>query len=78
MTAEELVRLYNVGAFHRSLLGSPPHRLCQVTIGGETTMMALSEIEEILVAQKERVAIVMAREEPVPVAKVVQPRRLYG
>lgn len=73
MTAEELIRLYNVGAFARSVCNSPSHSVLQVTIGGEEQLMKLSELEEILRANKDRLRIVLANQAPVVVQKVAQP-----
>jgi hypothetical protein len=73
MTAETLLRLYNVGAFHRTVSGSPDHRKVYVEIDGAEHSMTLAELEGILTRNKERLAIIARQQRPLFVNSVVQP-----
>ena len=73
MKAETLIRLYNIGWFHRSVINSPAHRIVRVELDDKPTLMKLSELEDILQANADRLKIIMANQKPPWVNRVAQP-----
>jgi hypothetical protein len=73
MTAEALVRLYNIAAFNRTVVSRPSHYAVRTEIDGVETRMTLGELEAILGRNKDRLAIVLRQQKPAFVNSVVQP-----
>lgn len=73
MKAETLIRIYNIGWFHRSIINSPGHRMVSVDLDDKPTTMMLSELEDILQANADRLRIILAQQRPMTVNRVVQP-----
>ena len=73
MKAETLVRLYNIGKFHRTVTNSPSYLNVRVEIDDEPKLMKLSEVEDILRANLGQLRIALKNQKPIVVHRVAQP-----
>ena len=73
MTDEALIRLYNIGCFQRTVSHAPDHYTINVEIDGDEIKLKLSELENILRANADRLRAAKANQKPVKLNLVAQP-----